>query len=45
MNSLELEIARRRKKKSKQNMADKIGKSLSSYSKKERGEVQFKRSP
>jgi transcriptional regulator with XRE-family HTH domain len=41
MNSLELKIARMRKKFSQQDMADAIGKSLVTYSKKERGEVKF----
>lgn len=41
MNSLELEYARKRKNKSKEDMAVAIGKSLVSYSKKERGEVKF----
>lgn len=41
MNSLELEYARKRKNKSKEDMAAAIGKSVVSYSKKERGEVKF----
>ena len=38
MNRLELEYARKRKQKSKADMAAAIGKSVVSYSKKERGE-------
>lgn len=41
MNSLELEYARKRKNKSKEDMAAAIGKSAVSYAKKERGEVKF----
>ena len=41
MNSLELEYARKRKNKSKEEMALAIGKSVVSYAKKERGEVNF----
>lgn len=41
MNSLELQFARKRKNKSKKDMAAAIGKCESSYSKKERGEVKF----
>ena len=41
MNSLELEYARKRKNKSKADMAAVIGKSEVSYAKKERGEVKF----
>ena len=41
MNSLELEYARKRKNKSKADMAEAIGKSEVSYAKKERGEVKF----
>lgn len=41
MNSLELEYARKRKNKSKADMAVAIGKSEVSYAKKERGEVKF----
>lgn len=41
MNGLELEYARKRKNKSKEDMAKAIGKSINSYGKKERGEVQF----
>lgn len=41
MDGLALEFARRRKKKSKEDMAAAIGKSVVSYSKKERGEVKF----
>ena len=41
MNSLELEYARKRKNKSKADMAAAIGKSEVSYAKKERGEVKF----
>ena len=41
MNSLELEYARKRKNKSKEDMAAAIGKSVVSYSKKERGGVKF----
>ena len=41
MNRLELEFARKRKQKSKADMAAAIGKSVVSYSKKERGEVGF----
>lgn len=41
MNQLELEYARRRKGKSKEDMAALIGKSVVSYGKKERGEVGF----
>lgn len=41
MNRLELEYARKRKQKSKADMAAAIGKSVVSYSKKERGEVGF----
>ena len=41
MKSMELKIARMRKKFSQQDMADAISKSLVSYSKKERGEVKF----
>ena len=41
MNQLELEYARKRKGKSKEDMAALIGKSVVSYGKKERGEVGF----
>lgn len=41
MNGMELSFARQRKKRTQQNMADVIKKSLDSYSKKERGEVSF----
>ncbi|TZE83574.1 helix-turn-helix transcriptional regulator [Calorimonas adulescens] len=41
MKALELKLARMRKRLSQQDMADAIGKSLVSYSKKERGEVKF----
>lgn len=41
MNRLELEFARKRKQKSKADMAAAIDKSVVSYSKKERGEVGF----
>ena len=41
MNRLELEYARKRKDKSKAEMAAAIGKSVVSYAKKERGEVKF----
>ena len=41
MNSLELEYARKRKNKSKADMAAAIGKSEISYAKKEKGEVKF----
>lgn len=41
MNSLELEFARKRKNKSKEDMAVAIGKSVVSYAKKESGEVKF----
>ena len=41
MNRLELEYARKRKNKTKADMAAAIGKSVVSYSKKERGEVGF----
>lgn len=41
MNRLELEIARMRKGKTREDMAAAIGKSLMSYGKKERGEVSF----
>ena len=41
MNQLELEYARRRKGKTKEDMAALIGKSLVSYGKKERGEINF----
>ena len=41
MNRLELEYARKRKQKSKADMAAAIGKSVVSYAKKERGEVRF----
>ncbi len=41
MDSLELEYARKRKGKSKADMAAVIGKSVVSYSKKERGDVKF----
>lgn len=41
MNQLELEYARRRKGKTKEDMAALIGKSLVSYGKKERGEISF----
>lgn len=41
MNSLELEYARKRKSKTKEDMAAAIGKSVVSYCKKERGEVKF----
>lgn len=41
MNSLELEIARKRKGKSKAELAAAIGKSVVSYAKKESGKVQF----
>lgn len=41
MNRLELEFARKRKQKSKADMAAAIGKSVFSYAKKERGEVGF----
>ncbi len=41
MDSLELEYARKRKGKTKADMAAAIGKSVVSYSKKERGDVKF----
>ena len=41
MNQLELEYARKRKGKSKEDMAAAIGKSVVSYGKKERGEISF----
>lgn len=41
MNSLELEFARKRKNKSKEDMAAAIGKSVISYAKKESGKVKF----
>lgn len=41
METLKLEFARREKGKSKKDMADAIGKSETSYGKKERGEVAF----
>ncbi len=41
MDSLELEYARKRKGKSKADMATAIGKSVVSYSKKERGDIRF----
>ena len=41
MESLKLEFARREKGKTKKDMADAIGKSETSYAKKERGEVAF----
>ena len=41
MNRLELEFARKRKQKSKADMAAAIGKSVVSYAKKELGEVRF----
>jgi len=41
VNQLELEYARKRKNKSKEDMAAAIGKSLVSYAKKERGAVGF----
>ena len=41
MNQLELEYARKKKGKSKEDMAAAIGKSVISYSKKERGEISF----
>ncbi len=41
MNQLELEYARKRKGKSKEDMAAAIGKSVISYSKKERGDINF----
>lgn len=41
MNQLELEYARKRKNRTKEEMAAAIGKSVVSYAKKERGEVKF----
>ena len=41
MNQLELEYARKRKNKTKAEMAAAIGKSVVSYAKKERGDVKF----
>lgn len=41
MNGLELKLARMRAGLSQQEMADRLGKTLASYSKKERGEVIF----
>ena len=41
MNQLELEYARKRKGKSKEEMAAAIGKTVISYSKKERGDINF----
>ena len=41
MNQLELEYARKRKSKTKADMAAAIGKSVVSYAKKERGDVKF----
>ena len=41
MNRLELEFARKRKQKTKADMAAAIGKSVVSYAKKELGEVRF----
>lgn len=41
MNSLELEYARKRKNKTTKDMAEAIGKSEVSWSKKERGDVAF----
>lgn len=41
MNQLELEYARKRKQKSKADMAAAIGKSVVSYAKKEQGKVGF----
>ena len=41
MNQLELEYARKRKNKTKADMAAVIGKSVVSYAKKERGDVKF----
>ena len=41
MNQLELEYARKRKNKTKADMAAAIGKSVGSYAKKERGDVKF----
>lgn len=41
MNQLELEYARKRKNKTKADMAATIGKSVVSYAKKERGDVKF----
>lgn len=41
MNQLELEYARKRKNKTKADMAAAIGKSVGSYAKKERGYVKF----
>ena len=41
MNSLELEFARKRKHKTKEDMAAAIGKSVISYTKKESGKVKF----
>ena len=41
MNQLELEYARKRKNKTKAEMAASIGKSVVSYAKKERGDVKF----
>ena len=41
MNQLELEYARKRKNKTKADMAAAIGKSVVSYAKKERGDVKF----
>ena len=41
MNQLELEYARKKKGKSKEEMAAAIGKTVISYSKKERGDINF----
>ena len=41
MNALELEYARKRKNKTKDDMAKAIGKSVMSYCKKESGEIRF----
>ena len=41
MNQLELEYARKRKQKTKADMAAAISKSVASYAKKERGEIRF----
>lgn len=41
INQLELEYARKRKNKTKADMAAAIGKSVGSYAKKERGDVKF----
>ena len=41
MDSLELEFARRRKNLTRKDMANLIGKSLNTYGKKERGDVEF----